>query len=309
MHRLSIVIPVLGDPRQLDDTLLSVLENRPVDCEILVVHNEPYDDPYDLGDEVRFVEAERGAGMAACANRAIALSKAPVVHVLACGAEVSVGWAEAALRHFHDPDIAAVAAVVLDGDDRQRIVSRGLGYRPEGTVWRIGWQSEIRAFQQDLCGPDALAAFYCKSALRSVGGFAAQVGDALAGIDLALAFGQAGFRCVLEPRCVVWAGGAARCDEPPFRYGRNAERLFWRWASSQGWLPSLAGHVALLAGQCAIGLGRPSVLVQLAGRVWGILQALFGRRRPKPVDVAADEEPSVVTAGHLGEEERWSRVA
>ena len=60
MPRLSIVIPVLGDPQQLDDTLLSVLENRPANCEILVVHNQPYHDPYNLSDEVRFVEAERG---------------------------------------------------------------------------------------------------------------------------------------------------------------------------------------------------------------------------------------------------------
>jgi len=57
--RLSIVIPVLGDPRKLDDTLVSVLENRPAHCEILVVHNEPYDDPYQLSNEVCFIEAWR----------------------------------------------------------------------------------------------------------------------------------------------------------------------------------------------------------------------------------------------------------
>ena len=66
MPRLSIVIPVLGDSQQLDDTLVSVLENRPANCEILVVHNEPYHDPYHLSDEVQFVEAQCGASMVAC---------------------------------------------------------------------------------------------------------------------------------------------------------------------------------------------------------------------------------------------------
>ena len=60
MPRLSIVIPVLGDPQQLDDTLLSVLENRPARCEIVVVHNRPYHDPYHLCEEVRFIQAEAG---------------------------------------------------------------------------------------------------------------------------------------------------------------------------------------------------------------------------------------------------------
>lgn len=312
MTRLSIVIPVLGDPRHLEDTLLSVLENRPVDCEILVVHAGPYADPYDLGDEVRFVEAERGAGVAACVNRAVAASEAPVVHVLACGMEVDAGWCEVALEHFRDPDIGAVAPVTFDGDDRRKIVSQGLGYRPEGTVRHLRPTSaagQTLASQHDLCGPDARAAFYRKSALELVGGFSAQVGDGLAGIDLALALRQADFRCVLEPRCMVWAHAAARCGESAFRYGCNVERLFWRWASAHGWLTSLAGHVALLIGQCAIGPWRPSVLVELAGRAWGMLRALFGKRRPKPADIAIAERPSVVVSPQLGKQDRSSRAA
>ena len=138
MPRLSIVIPVLGDPQQLDDTLLSVLENRPANCEILVVHNQPYRDPYNLSDEVRFVEAPRGAGAVECLNRGLAASRSPVVFVLSCGVEVCPGWADAGLRHFGDPAIAAVAAVVLDRDDRGKIVSAGLGYLGGGwcfCVW------------------------------------------------------------------------------------------------------------------------------------------------------------------------------
>jgi GT2 family glycosyltransferase len=315
--RLSIVIPVLGDPQQLDDTLLSVLENRPANCEILVVHNQPYHDPYNLSDEVRFVEAEHGTGMVECLNRGLAASRSPVIHVLTCKAEVCPGWADAALRHFGNPTIAAVAAVVLNRDDRRKVVSAGLGYRVEGTVWRLGRQNrpdELTASEQDLCGPDILAAFYRKSAIQSVGGFSPWTGDALAGIDLALALRHAGFRCALEPQCVAHVGAAATYTESAFRCGRNAERLFWRRASSQGWLPSLVGHVALLAGQSVIALWRPSMLVQLAGRLCGAFQAVFAEHGAKPADNTSVETPSVVAAPHFTvtsrrEQRQSSRVA
>jgi hypothetical protein len=314
---LSIVIPVLGDPQQLDDTLLSVLENRPAGCEIFVVHNRPYHDPYHLGDEVQFIQAERGAAMVECLNRGLAASSAPIVHILTCGVQVCPGWADAALRHFGNPDIAAVGAMVLHRDDRRRTISAGLGYCAGGTAWRLEHFNEagdVAAAQQDFCGPDTLAAFYRRSVVQSLGGLSSWAGDSLAGIDLALALRHAGFRCVLEPRCVTHVDAAATYVEPAFRRGRNIEKLFWRWAASQGWLSSLAAHVALLAGQCVTGLWRPSMFAQLAGRVWGALQLIFTRGRPRAAESAPVKKPSVIAAPHfstarLRKERRSSRVA
>ncbi len=317
MPRLSIVIPVLGEPQQLDETLLSVLENRPADCEILVVHNRPYHDPYKLGDEVQFIPAERGAAMAECLNRGLAASSAPVVHILTCGVQVCSGWANAALRHFGNPDIAAVGAVVLNRDDRRKIISAGLGYRTEGTAWRLEQFSEsgdVTAGQQDFCGPDTMAAFYRRSAVQSLGGLSSWAGDSLAGIDLALALRHAGFRCVLEPQCVTHVDAAATYVEPAFRRGRNIERLFWRWAWKQGGWSSLAAHVALLASQCVSGLWRPSLFAQLAGQAWGALQVIFARGRRRATPPAPGEKPSVIAAPHFNtlrihKEQRSSRVA
>src|SRR3954469_4194264 len=56
--RLSIVIPCLGGAADFDATLVSVLQNRPGDCEVLVAHSEPYDDPYRLHGEVHFIHVE-----------------------------------------------------------------------------------------------------------------------------------------------------------------------------------------------------------------------------------------------------------
>ncbi len=317
MHRLTIVIPVLGDPLQLDDTLLSVLENRPTDCEILVVHNEPYHDPYNLSDEVRFIEARRGAGMVECIHRGLAAGQGAVVHVLSCGVQVCAGWAEAALAHFEDSKVAAVSALIFDRDMPEKVISAGLGYRMEGAAWRLTGPNapqQIVAWRQEHRGPDLLAGFYSKSAIQSVGGFAQFASTIAAGTDLAMALQQNGFRCVFEPECTASTVAAAGA-ESAFRRGCDDECLFWRWAASHGLLTSIIGHVAMLAGQAVIGLFRPSMLVQLLGRSCGTLQAMFSGRRVRPTAVEVAEKPTVATSPHFAvahsqeDEQRSFRVA
>ncbi|MCE5268474.1 MAG: hypothetical protein LLG00_11375 [Planctomycetaceae bacterium] len=282
MPRLSIVIPLLGDPAQLDDTLASVLQNRPANSEVLVIHNRPYDDPYGLAGEVRFIEAASDASLAECLNLGLRAARAAVVHVLRCGVEVSVGWAEVAMRHFRDAEIAAVAALVVSRDESRQVVSAGLGYRAEGVAWRLdrgAAYDELSECESSLCGPDILAAFYCKSTLEAVGGFSAHAADVATGVDAALAIRTAGFRCVLDPECVVRVDAASLVEKPGLRCGRDAERLFWRWASAHGLFRSVVGHTALLAGECVIGLWRPALFTQLTGRLFGVIQAASGRRR------------------------------
>ncbi len=72
MPRLAIIISAVGSVESWEGTLVSVLENRPADCEIIVALSQPYADPYDLKDEVRFV-APLGRGSAtATINAALA---------------------------------------------------------------------------------------------------------------------------------------------------------------------------------------------------------------------------------------------
>ena len=74
MARLSIVIPVLRQLDRLEDTLISVLENRPADCQIVVVLNEPYNDPYQLSGEVCFIQAAAGSSFADTLNLGVVAS-------------------------------------------------------------------------------------------------------------------------------------------------------------------------------------------------------------------------------------------
>ncbi len=302
MPRLSIVIPVVGNPSRLDDTLVSILENRPADCEILVVHNEPYNDPYELAGEVQFLRARPRAGFVECLNLGLLAARSPVVNAVACGVEVHAGWADAALPHFHHPEIAAVAAIVTHRADSGKVVSAGLGYGVEGIVWRMGQgqtPAEVADNQCEPCGPDALTGFYRTSAVKMVGGFSSLTHAALATIDTALSLELAGFRCTMEPECMACVDPATVCDQPGFRHGRDAEQLFWRWASHHGRVRSIAVHAALVAGECVIGLWRPSMLLQLAGRAGGAILTVLARRRVSSKAATVTEAPPVVAAPHF----------
>ena len=301
MLRLSIVIPVLGDQKPLDDTLVSILENRPANCELVVVHNTPYNDPYGLSGEVQFVQAPRGAGFVECLNLGLAASRAPVVHLLACGVEVRPGWAEAALQHFLNPEVAAVAPVLLHHDDHETVVSAGMGYRAEGVVWRVGrgrTPEQVGEDQDELCGPDALAGFYRRSAIEAVGGFSPSPVDTLATIEVSLSLRQAGFRCVVEPNSQAKVNSTAARDKVGFRHGHHSEQLFWRWASAHGPVRSVAAHAALVAGECAVGLWRPLMLLQLAGRAVGLVHAVMAKRC-RGTREEAEDEPAVITSPHF----------
>src|SRR5947207_15332600 len=95
--RLSIIIPCLGGAAEFDGTLVSVLQNRPADCEVLVAHSEPYSDPYALRGEVYFVESPAGS-IVELLNAALDATSGEVVHIVGCGIEATEAWAEGALK-------------------------------------------------------------------------------------------------------------------------------------------------------------------------------------------------------------------
>lgn len=286
MSRLSIVIPVLDGLCGMEDTLVSVLENRPADCQIIVVLNQPYDDPYDLKEEVLFIQTPRRAKLSTALNLAIAASRAPVVHMLGCGVEVSPGWADEVLPFFDDPQIAAVAPLVLRKDNPQRVIAAGVGYSSAGTAHRLG-EGESPAVallrQCDFRGPDLLAAFYRKSALEDVGALAEGLTGEPAAVDVAFRLRQAGFCCALQPQCRTYADPTHLHVAGALRRGLAAERLFWQWASAAGWPRALVCHALLLASQCLQCLVRPTKVAEVAGRMLAGLEMVAARHRPQTV--------------------------
>lgn len=305
MPRLSIVITSCGDTDRLEASLVSVLSNRPADAEVLVVSSVPYDDPYDLAGEVRFVEIEETSRWTDCANVGILESTAPVVHLLAAGVETSEGWADEALSHFHDPQVAAVVPVAYRDARRKHIAAAGVSYGRGGTRRIVrGRTTRLRPIdlQGRVVGPTRWAGFYRKEALAEpVGMFASAVGDEAADVELGLRLRHAGYLVEVEPASVVSFDGVQRRRSSEYRRAMGAERLFWRHVGLSGWKAALVWHALTVIGGLASSLVRLSIVGQIAGRFMGAMDmvrhARYRRRLAKLPGTAAERSVLPISRG------------
>ncbi|MDO4573877.1 MAG: glycosyltransferase [Planctomycetia bacterium] len=123
MPKLSIIIPYHADAPLLEETLLSLLESRPDDCEILVVLNAPYDNPYELQEaEVRFVEnLYENKDDATSLRVGLERCTSPLVQMIPCGCVVSDGWTNAAMEAFSDDSVGCVRPHVVNRETNEPV--------------------------------------------------------------------------------------------------------------------------------------------------------------------------------------------
>jgi len=185
--KLSIVIPAIGPQSDIDDTLVSVLENRPANCEVLLVHSPSYVDPYQLEDEVRLVSCEDSDRLALL-NQGFSASKGRVVHTLSPGIVAENGWCDAAIEIFEqDANVGSLAPGLFVGRSKNPV--RGLTY-DVGLGKRIA-----RRPSQRVVSPLADCGFYLRGAMQFMHSFDRAYGH-LADIDLGLRMLSANYRCV-----------------------------------------------------------------------------------------------------------------
>ena len=289
MLKLSIVIAAVDGVERLESGLVSVLQHRPSHSEVLVILPQSYADPYDLKDEVCFIEARRGAGLIECLNLGWQASTGPIVHFLASGLEVAADWADEAARHFANPRIAAVAPLMLWGTDTaESTYSSGVTYSSGGAVGVCNPPTGIGSQRGAILGPHLEAGFFRKAALESIGGLATNLGERLPAVDAALALRQVGYQAILEP-----ASRVAVPWNPPqytngFSHGLYSERLFWRNAASQGWIRSLAAHPLSVINEAMRLRPRGALVTGCLGRLVACCQSgQLGRRREQLRALAA----------------------
>ncbi len=272
--RLSIAISSMHTAVELETTLVSVLENRPANCEVIVALGHSYNDPYHLDGEVRFIDVGSGAAGMLADSTLLAECHGDVVHLLDASVQVREGWADAALAHFErDPHIGAVAPLVLDSRDASRVVSAGVAYKCGGKrLLRRQTMARSRICESNprpevVLGPTRTAGFYRREALLTVHECMGRVaGDPISDADLALSLAELGYLAVLEPRSIVHAPANNGKRESTFASGRAAETVFWRHAATVGWCASLIGHAALVSTELVAAITRPSLFKRLLGR-------------------------------------------
>lgn len=272
--RLSIVIPAPSGVAALEDTLVSVLEKRPDDCEVIVALGCAYDDPWNIEEEVTFVQAPIGSSLVACVNVGVASSRAAVTHILAAGWRATAGWTDGPLARFDDEATAAVVPLTVAADDHTRAIAAGIrcslgGRRLEVVPGRGAAPPH---------GPALEAGFWRTTFLRQAGpGFSPACGDNCADADMAVALERSGSTVVLDESSRV-TEGPPRERKGPFVAGLHAERLFWRSIAGQ-WLPwAILVHVLEVI-RHAVARAPLGTLPMLAGRLVGLMQ--FGSYLPR----------------------------
>lgn len=227
MPRLSVVVPWVGANVALEDTLASILQHLPPQSEVLVPHPGPYDDPYDLCGEVRFLEAPVGATATELICLAADEAEGDYLHLVRGGLRVEEGWTEPALAVLADETVAAVIPAVVDLHGN-RLPS---GLTPSAAGGRLATADETPR------APLPQTGFFRLDAWDDADGLDPAAGG-LAELDLTLTLQTAGYEVVFEPRSRLRSETAPTLAGDPLS-GLYAERLYWRHPLAMG---SAAAH-------------------------------------------------------------------
>lgn len=225
----------------LESTLVSVLQSRPHDCEIIVVHRGVYDDPYRLQGEVQFINMDARQGLADSINLALGRATGAAFHTLACGVEVQEGWCESPLEWLADENIGSVTPVLLRsseaGEATEQVDSLGVGV----TLWQDrfdlahGDRFEPRRLRrQRPLGPSIKAGFYRRDVLESIGGFDASMIPQLIDLDVAMLLHRKGHRNRLDLDSILYAGETDAQPATDFVLSKSTQQLIKRHRGASG---------------------------------------------------------------------------
>lgn len=294
MTRLAILILKSANDALFEATLASVLANRPAAAEVCVVCPGGYDDPYELSDEVHFVESpaeEWGAGR--LLNVGLEhLPECDVLHVLQSGLVVDEGWVDGALRRFEDPDVAAVAPLVLRPNGR--IEAAGMKLASTG-AFKPGYAGAraTRKLPETIVGPSIQAAFYRFDLLRESSGVDRVYQDWLGDADLALTLCRDGKRAELAADSHVVGELAWRAEVSGLREGQLQERFFWTHGKTWG---KVIAHPVAVGIDCLLDVTRRRSLAGVFGRLAGMAAAPFDLWRGRQGGANLPDETVLETA-------------
>lgn len=262
MPRLSILVPHLHDDSGLEATLLSILENREIDSEVIITHDGSYGDPFGLGqDEVVLIETDTGASFAAQLNLAAAAACSPVIQVLLPGSQVVGEWYVEGLEILRNKRVAAVCQSV--GDSASDSVYIGLS--SESLPHR-----RVTSSHRNAAGPLLCGGFFRKKTLKQTGGWFDSHLREVSEIEFALLVSELDLKIEVAHEVTVFAPKkiAAGC-EAGYEIGRTCGQLACAYSEIEGSVLEV-DSVAKRLGHLASGLMSPKTVAERLGWVMGI---------------------------------------
>jgi GT2 family glycosyltransferase len=292
----SIIIPCHNRSDLLHLCLSSVRCYAPAGTEVIVVDDASVGASAsrvaDLFPGTLVVRFRRRRGFCAAANAGIRAARGEIVELLNDDTEVTAGWADKALVHFKNPQVAAVTPLVLKrpgGEARPpRIDSAGDRYYLGGVAGKRGHGQLLGPDYLHPCqvfGASASSAFFRRKALLGVGAFPESFRAYFEDVDLAFRLNRAGYKTIYEPASRVFHRGSASYGPARRRLleqqSHNEERVFWRNLPASALVRALPRHLAVLAAKAWRRWQEGNLTPFLSGRLrlLGELPALVRHRR------------------------------
>ena len=229
--KLTIIIPYNGSPASLEETLVSLLENRPEKSEIIVVLNVPYENTYDLcEEEVRFAQnPEMSRSFESAVETAVKRTDGEILHIVPCGSLVSGGWADAARTLFHD-DPKVTCVIPLLRKTPGLVLTQGFHFSDAGDLLPVyGETVEVQKRTENSHVPHPFGVFFRRESYAAAGGLDPSFGGTLAVVDLALKARKNGGKIVATAESSLTVPANMLYPDGPENTRRQVKRLFRRW--------------------------------------------------------------------------------
>ncbi len=262
MPRLSIIVPYQQNDSTIESTLLSLLENRPDNVEILLSHDCSYNDPYGLGnDELVLVDCDARTNQIGLINQAVAACCSPVIQVILPGTTVENGWMESAVATFQEPSIAAVSPVTVC--ENASYFGIDANYLPRRAI-------VAEDHRQHDCVPMINGGFFRRRTLLALNGFLDIGSREAAEVELGLAIQMLGYDADLVHGSVISTSKSNFASQTgAYAFGQLTGQLALAYSLIEG------SHIVIESlmtrlGRLATGLMNPTAVADRLGWVFGI---------------------------------------
>ena len=277
MPRLSLIVPFQCDSQALENTLVSVLELRSPDDELLIVHRGEYQDPYGLqGNEAKVLETPASTSLAEQLNIAVQNATGDVLQVVLPGTVLEPDWCVDALAAFDELDVDMIALGVSGSG------ANSLQYGFEADLIP---QRRATGEASKIAGPLLAGTMIRRSAIECLGGWNTKIPGDLIDFELCL------MAKLLGLQVGVVEGSSVTCDESRsmvlshYELGRSIGQLACAFSEISNSAIVIEPLVRRL-GHLASGLVSPKLAAERLGWVLGVRDRSWSGAIGKRVEAA-----------------------
>jgi hypothetical protein len=268
---LSLIVPFQCDSQALENTLVSVLELRSPDDELLIVHRGEYQDPYGLqGNEAKVLETPASTSLAEQLNIAVQNATGDVLQVVLPGTVLEPDWCVDALAAFDELDVDMIAlGVSASGVSASGVSASGANSLQYGFEADLIPQRRATGEASKIAGPLLAGTMIRRSAIECLGGWNTKIPGDLIDFELCL------MAKLLGLQVGVVEGSSVTCDESRsmvlshYELGRSIGQLACAFSEISNSAIVIEPLVRRL-GHLASGLVSPKLAAERLGWVLGV---------------------------------------